>query len=307
MRSVFVRVPPELAELAFAGRTVAAHWRWMVAHAGATWTEPGPGVTVLDGSWLGTTPQALAHWVEGGPAPEGPPMPPWVAEPLVIAALVEALAIRGVVIHGAERVWVASTVEVAPGATLWGGCVLRGQTRIAAGAVVHPGVVLDDTTVGEGAEVKAYSVCEGATIGPECAVGPMAHLRPGAVLARDVKVGNFVEVKNTTLHPGVRASHLTYLGDAEVFDGANIGAGTITCNYDGFGKHRTRIGAGAFIGSNSSLVAPITIGDGAIVGAGSTVSRDVPADALMVERADERVLEGKAPRVHARNRQRAGK
>ena len=96
-----------------------------------------------------------------------------------MAAWVEELVRSGVVVHGADRVWVGTTVEVAPGATLWGGCVLRGRTRIAAGAVIHPGAVLDDTTVGEGSEVKAYSVCEGATIGPECAVGPMAHLRPG--------------------------------------------------------------------------------------------------------------------------------
>ena len=229
------------------------------------------------------------------------------AEAELVRELVTRLGWSGVVLHDPDRIWVEPTVEVAPGATLWGGCVLRGLTRIAAGAHVETGVVLVDTTVGEGAVVKAYSVCEGASIGPDCNVGPMAHLRPGAVLMTDVKVGNFVEVKKATLHPGVRASHLTYLGDAEVFDGANIGAGTITCNYDGFGKHRTEIGAGAFIGSNTALVAPIKVGAGAIVGAGSTLTRDVPANALGVERAEERILENKASVLNDRNRRRAGR
>jgi bifunctional UDP-N-acetylglucosamine pyrophosphorylase/glucosamine-1-phosphate N-acetyltransferase len=127
------------------------------------------------------------------------------------------------------------------------------------------------------------------------------------VLQVDVKVGNFVEVKNAVLEDGVRASHLTYLGDARVGAGANVGAGTITCNYDGFGKHHTEIGAGAFVGSNTSLVAPVRVGARAIVGAGSTLTQDVPDDALAVERAEERILLGKAPAIHARNRRRAGK
>jgi bifunctional UDP-N-acetylglucosamine pyrophosphorylase/glucosamine-1-phosphate N-acetyltransferase len=133
----------------------------------------------------------------------------------------------------------------------------------------------------------------------------MAHLRPGSVLDREVKVGNFVEVKNTHLREGAKASHLTYLGDAQVGREANVGAGTITCNYDGFGKHRTVIGDRAFIGSNSALVAPVAIGDGAIVGAGSVITRDVPEDAIAVERAELRILEGRAPGLNDRNRERA--
>ena len=228
-----------------------------------------------------------------------------VAEQIVIRRVANQLLASGVIIHDPAGVWVEPTVEVAPGATLWKGCILRGRTRIGPGAIIHPGAILDDTEVGAGSRVLPYSVCEGARIGPDCQVGPMAHLRPGTVLETDVKVGNFVEVKKALLHNGVRASHLTYLGDAEIGERANIGAGTITCNYDGFGKYRTSIGADAFIGSNSSLVAPVRIGEGAIVGAGSTVTKDIPAHALMVERSEERVLPDKAGAVRERNRRRA--
>jgi bifunctional UDP-N-acetylglucosamine pyrophosphorylase/glucosamine-1-phosphate N-acetyltransferase len=133
----------------------------------------------------------------------------------------------------------------------------------------------------------------------------MAHLRRGTELLDDVKVGNFVEVKNAVLRSGVRASHLSYLGDADIGEATNVGAGTITCNYDGFGKHRTQIGEGAFIGSNTALVAPITVGDGAIVGAGSTVTRNVPADALYLGRANDRIYDGKAPSIRSRARAKA--
>lgn len=213
--------------------------------------------------------------------------------------------LEGVVLHDPARIWIEAGVRVAPGAVIWGGAVLRGSTRVGR-AEIGPGAVLVDTEVADGAVVKAYSVCEGARVGPESMVGPMAHLRPGADLHRDVKVGNFVEVKNTVLHDSAKASHLTYLGDAEVGADANVGAGTITCNYDGFGKHRTVIGAGAFIGSNTALVAPITVGAGAIVGAGSTLTSDVPDDALAVERADPKVLPGVAPRIRAKNERLAG-
>jgi bifunctional UDP-N-acetylglucosamine pyrophosphorylase/glucosamine-1-phosphate N-acetyltransferase len=164
-----------------------------------------------------------------------------------------------------------------------------------------------DRTIGENATLKPHTVADGASIGSKAAVGPSAHLRIGADLREGVKVGNFVEVKKSVMHPGSKASHLTYIGDAEVGPSANIGAGTITCNYDGYGKHKTVIGAGAFIGSNSSLVAPITIGKGAIVGAGSVITQDVADDALAVERTVQRTLEGRAPRIRASSARRAGK
>ncbi|MCA0424386.1 MAG: bifunctional UDP-N-acetylglucosamine diphosphorylase/glucosamine-1-phosphate N-acetyltransferase GlmU [Proteobacteria bacterium] len=161
--------------------------------------------------------------------------------------------------------------------------------------VFGPGVVIDD-----GAVIHAFSHIEGAHIGKGASVGPFARLRPGADLAVDVKVGNFVEVKNAKVAEGAKISHLSYIGDATVGAEANIGAGTITCNYDGFRKFVTEIGAGAFVGSNSALVAPVKIGDGAYVGSGSVVTKDVPANALAVARGHQMVKAGWADSFRAR-------
>ncbi len=153
--------------------------------------------------------------------------------------------------------------------------------------------------------IKAFSHLEGATIGQGSVVGPFARLRPGAVLDENVKIGNFVEVKQATFHKGAKASHLSYIGDSTVGEEANIGAGTITCNYDGYLKHHTEIGAHAFIGSNTALVAPVTIGEGALIGAGSTITEDVSADSLALTRSPQKVLEGKAKTI--RNKLKAKK
>ncbi len=161
--------------------------------------------------------------------------------------------------------------------------------------VFGPGVAIADNVV-----IRAFSHIEGASIAPGAEIGPYARLRPGAVIGEKARVGNFVEVKKATLGTGAKANHLSYIGDAEVGAGANIGAGTITCNYDGFFKYRTVIGAGAFIGSNSALVAPVTIGDGAIVGAGSVLTQDVPADALALVRPPQVAKEGWAKRFRER-------
>jgi bifunctional UDP-N-acetylglucosamine pyrophosphorylase / glucosamine-1-phosphate N-acetyltransferase len=228
-----------------------------------------------------------------------------LAEKAVVQQWLMRMAKSGVRLVDPARIHVEYSVEVRAGATLWPDVVLRGATVIKKGAEVRSGCWLQDTEVGERSLIKPNSVCEGATIGEDCAVGPMAHLRPKSELHDDVKVGNFVEVKRAELHPGVRASHLSYIGDAEVGAGTNVGAGTITCNYDGFGKHRTIIGEGAFIGSNSALVAPVRVGDGAIVGAGSTVTRDVPDDSLYLGRANDRIYEGKAPSIRARAKAKA--
>ena len=160
--------------------------------------------------------------------------------------------------------------------------------------VFGPGVVVDD-----GAVIHAFSHLEGTHVGAKANVGPYARLRPGAMLGRDSKVGNFVEVKGATIEEGAKVSHLSYIGDARVGAGANIGAGTITCNYDGYGKFRTEIGAGAFIGSNSALVAPVTIGQGAYVASGSTITEDVPADALALGRARQTTKAGRAAVLRA--------
>ena len=180
---------------------------------------------------------------------------------------------------------------------------LSWDTRLARDVVVQPGVFFGPgVAVEEGVEIRAFSHLEGVRLGPGAIVGPFARLRPGTVLEQDARVGNFVEVKNARLGPGAKANHLTYLGDAEVGAKANIGAGTITCNYDGFAKHRTEIGAGAFIGSNSALVAPVKVGEDAIIGAGSTVTRDVAADALAVARGRQTSLEGGARKFRAKQR-----
>ena len=143
-----------------------------------------------------------------------------------------------------------------------------------------------------GYDSAGVATLEGATIASNCDVGPFARLRPGADLKNKAKVGNFCEVKQAVIEEGAKVNHLTYIGDARVGAGANIGAGTITCNYDGFDKHRTEIGAGAFVGSNSSLVAPVKIGSGAYIGSGSVITRDVPDDALAVERNAQTLREG---------------
>ncbi len=171
------------------------------------------------------------------------------------------------------------------------------DTKLGRDVVVEPNVFFGPgVTVGDNVRIKANSHIEGTTIGAGAQVGPFARLRPGADLGPNVKVGNFVEVKKATLEDGAKVSHLSYIGDARVGAEANIGAGTITCNYDGYDKAKTDIGAGAFVGSNTSLVAPVKIGDGAIIGAGSTVTREVEADALMVERAEEIQKSGWAAR-----------
>ena len=155
-----------------------------------------------------------------------------------------------------------------------------------------PGVVVQDNV-----SIKAFSHIEGATIGEGAVIGPFARLRPGTELAENTKVGNFVEIKKASIEAGAKVNHLSYIGDARVGEAANIGAGTITCNYDGFNKSHTDIGAGAFIGSNTALVAPVSVGDGATVGAGSTINQDVPADDLAVTRAPQKNLTGVAAKL----------
>lgn len=169
------------------------------------------------------------------------------------------------------------------------------DTVLGRDVVISPNVVFGPgVTVGDRVQIRSFSHIEGATIGAGAIVGPFARLRPGSVLAEDVHVGNFVELKNARVGRGAKANHLTYLGDVTVGAGSNIGAGTITVNYDGFGKYRTEIGKGAFIGSNSSLVAPVKIGDGAMTAAGSVVTHDVEADAIAIGRARQVDKPGRA-------------
>ncbi|MBI1250361.1 MAG: bifunctional UDP-N-acetylglucosamine diphosphorylase/glucosamine-1-phosphate N-acetyltransferase GlmU [Alphaproteobacteria bacterium] len=175
------------------------------------------------------------------------------------------------------------------------------DTNIGADAVIEPNVFFGPgVSIGSGAHIKAFSHLEGCAIGEACAIGPFARLRPGAKLERKVKIGNFVEIKNATFGEGAQASHLTYVGDADIGARANLGAGTITCNYDGFDKHRTVIGEGAFIGSDTALVAPVRVGAGAYTGSGSVITKDVAPDALSVARGRQRDIDGWAKAFRAR-------
>lgn len=168
--------------------------------------------------------------------------------------------------------------------------IIEGQVRLGDKVQIGPNVVLKDCLIGDGTHIEANCVIEQAEVGAHCAVGPFARLRPGAKLADRSRVGNFVEVKNSTIGEGSKVNHLSYIGDATLGKDVNIGAGTITCNYDGANKHQTIIGDNAFVGSNSQLVAPVEIGKNATIGAGSTISKDAPADGLTLSRSPQKTL-----------------
>ena len=207
------------------------------------------------------------------------------ARALLQARLRQRLLDGGVILEAPETLQLCADTEIGPGAVIEPYVVLGPGVRIGAGAVIHSFSYLERSSVAEGAEI-----------------GPFARLRPGSDSGERAKVGNFVETKNTRLDPGAKASHLSYLGDTTVGAAANIGAGTITCNYDGFGKYPTRIGAGSFIGSNTALVAPVSVGDGAIVAAGSTITSDVPADGFAIARARQATHERRAELLRERLR-----
>jgi len=210
--------------------------------------------------------------------------------------VVERLMREGVTFRNPSTVVIDSTVSIGADTVIYPFVTLEGTTRIGEGCVVEPGVHLSNVSIGNDVHIKTGTVAEDAIIEDEASVGPYAHLRPGTKLGRHVKIGNFVETKKATFADGAKASHLSYIGDAEIGENVNIGAGTITCNYDGVRKQQTIIEAGAFIGSDSQLVAPVRIGRGAYVGAGSTITKDVPADSLAISRTPQKIVEGWAKR-----------
>jgi bifunctional UDP-N-acetylglucosamine pyrophosphorylase/glucosamine-1-phosphate N-acetyltransferase len=218
----------------------------------------------------------------------------------------ERLMAAGVTVVDPDSTHVDPGVRVGRDAVIEPFTFLRGRTRVGRGAVVGPFCQVTDCRIGAGAVVRA-SFAQEAVVEAGARVGPYAHLRPGTRVGRNARVGNFVELKQATLGPGAKANHLAYVGDASVGAEANIGAGVITCNYDGFRKHRTSIGRGAFVGSNANLIAPVRIGRGALVGAGSTVTRDVPAGALALERSQQTVKRGWADRRRREQSRRAGR
>jgi bifunctional UDP-N-acetylglucosamine pyrophosphorylase/glucosamine-1-phosphate N-acetyltransferase len=193
--------------------------------------------------------------------------------------------LNGVTIENPESVTIDVNVAVEADSVIEANVQLRGATRIGTGCRIGTGSVLRSCEIGDNVAVLPYVVAEASTIRANASVGPFARLRMHAEADEGSHIGNFVELKKTKLGRGAKASHLTYLGDATVGAGANIGAGTITCNYDGQKKHHTNIGEGAFVGSNSTLVAPVTIGEGAYTAAGSVITKNVSADALAIGRA----------------------
>ncbi|WP_027183651.1 bifunctional UDP-N-acetylglucosamine diphosphorylase/glucosamine-1-phosphate N-acetyltransferase GlmU [Desulfovibrio inopinatus] len=197
----------------------------------------------------------------------------------------ETLVDKGVILRNPGQVRIGPDVIVAPGVDITGPCEIYGTTEIRQGAIVESNVVILDSLLDKRSHVRSFSHLEKAVLGESAVAGPFARLRPGAVLKENVRVGNFVEVKKSVLAKGVKAGHLTYLGDADIGENTNIGAGTITCNYDGKNKHKTIIGKEAFIGSNTAFVAPVKIGDQTLVGAGSVITKDVDAHALAVGRS----------------------
>jgi bifunctional UDP-N-acetylglucosamine pyrophosphorylase/glucosamine-1-phosphate N-acetyltransferase len=217
------------------------------------------------------------------------------AEALMRDRINQAWMTAGVWMQDPATTYVDATVELFPGVRLLPGVHLEGRTSVAGGAVVGPQTFVIDSTIGAGARV-GYSVVRGAEVGERVEVGPYASIRPGTILRAGSKAGTFVEIKASEVGEGSKVPHLAYIGDATIGRDSNIGAGTITCNYDGFRKHRTVIGDRVFIGSDTMLVAPVEIGDDAVTGAGSVITRDVSPGALAVERSQQKELPGYAAR-----------
>jgi bifunctional UDP-N-acetylglucosamine pyrophosphorylase/glucosamine-1-phosphate N-acetyltransferase len=220
------------------------------------------------------------------------------AEEMLFRRIAQRHAEQGASIRGDARIDDSVTIE--QDAVIEPGARLRGSSVIRRGAIVDVGSVITDSEIGEQARILPYSVITESKVGHAAQIGPFAHLRPGSAIDEEAHIGNFVETKKTRVRRGAKANHLAYLGDGDVGERANVGAGTIFCNYDGFKKHPTIIGEGAFIGSDSQLVAPVTIGKNAYVATGTTVTSDVPDDALAIGRARQDNKLGYAPRLKAR-------
>jgi bifunctional UDP-N-acetylglucosamine pyrophosphorylase/glucosamine-1-phosphate N-acetyltransferase len=212
----------------------------------------------------------------------------------------EELMAAGVTFIDPATTYIDPDAEIAADTVIHPGVVIEGRTRIGSACEIQAYVRISDSQIGDRVTINSFSLISGAHVAAGATLGPFAHLRPGATVGEGAKVGNFVELKNTNLGPRSKVNHLSYLGDATIGADVNVGAGTITCNYDGVGKHKTVIGDGAFIGSDSQLIAPVTIGKGAYVGAGSSITEDVPAGALGIARGRQSNVEGWAERRKGR-------
>lgn len=223
-----------------------------------------------------------------------------LCENILRQRIIRAHAVAGVTFRDPSSTYVDRDVVIAPDATIEPNVVLRGKTEIAEGVRIDAGSVLDNVRVAKDAFVKPYTVATNSSIGEKAQIGPFSHLRPDSDIGPDAHIGNFVETKKTRLARGAKANHLAYLGDGVIGEDVNVGAGTIFCNYDGFRKHVTVLEDGCFIGSDSQLVAPVRIGKGAYVATGTTVTRDVPDEALALSRVRQENKDGYAPKLRAR-------
>jgi bifunctional UDP-N-acetylglucosamine pyrophosphorylase / glucosamine-1-phosphate N-acetyltransferase len=228
-----------------------------------------------------------------------------IAEQRMLERIRARLRLRGVTIRGDARI--DDGVELEADCIIEPGVQLRGSCRVGQGTHIDVGSVLSNATVGRNTKILPYTLITDSTVGDEAQIGPFSHLRPASVIEDQAHIGNFVETKKTRVRRGAKANHLSYLGDGDVGEKANIGAGTIFCNYDGYRKHPTTIGQGAFIGSDSQLVAPVVIGKGAYVGTGTTVTQDVPDDAMAIGRVRQENKPGYAAKLRARLAEQAGK
>ena len=206
--------------------------------------------------------------------------------------IIDRLMSGGVTFIDPDCSYIDACVKVESDAVIYPMVRLEGSTVVSEKAVIESGCVISNSQVGAKTHIKSYSVVSDSVVNEGAVIGPFAHLRPGSIIKEGAKVGNFVELKKTVLGRGSKANHLSYIGDSEVGEGVNIGAGTITCNYDGYNKFRTTIENGAFIGSGTNLVAPVTIGSGATLGAGSTITKDVPTDSLSLTRTEQKTITG---------------
>ncbi len=209
---------------------------------------------------------------------------------------------QGVTFWDPLSTFIGPGVMVGPGTVLYPGVILEGETSIAEGCRIGPGCHLRNVRVGSGATIKGYSVLADSVIEESAVVGPFSHLRPGSHLESRAHVGNFVEIKKARIGRGAKVNHLSYVGDAQVGERSNLGAGTITCNFDGVKKHETRIGKDVFVGSDTQFVAPVSVGDGAVIGAGSTITEDVPPGALAVSRVPQENREGSGDKFRSRTK-----
>ena len=214
------------------------------------------------------------------------------AEELKREGLTNSLMEQGVTICDPKRVDIRGTLKCGKDVVIDVNTVFEGEVELLDGVQIAPFVLISNATIGENTHILSHSNIDGANIGGDCRIGPFARLRPGTELKNQAKVGNFVETKNTTIGNESKVNHLTYVGDSEIGEKTNIGAGTITCNYDGVNKHKTTIGNNVFIGSGVELVAPVTIKSGATIGAGSTISKTAPANKLTIERAKQKTIDG---------------